>query len=193
MRTRGKIITSIVLLSIAALMWWLAGEQKSKVVRENPDLLFGRAWIDAPSQRSHATQDPSKVKKTDFVHAFVVVDSVLSQPDQARASSPGTTGQARRSVPVGVFQRASMYRFEAERFDCQRNKQELSLVFPQSGNQARMRYRIEPCNDRPPFDLCLLLDNNPWGGPKKYYAERNPTQRSARIRRRLQSLLPAGK
>ena len=73
---------------------------------------------------------------------------------------------------VGVFQRASAYDFHFERFDYKRDGQNLELTFPQSGKKASVTYTVTACNVHPPYDLCLDLSENPWGGPKRYFAKR---------------------
>jgi hypothetical protein len=72
-------------------------------------------------------------------------------------------------VPLGVFQKASSYRLELELFEFSRSPEEVRLYFPQSETREVMHYRIKHCDDLPPFDLCLDLDRNPWGGPRRYY------------------------
>ena len=93
------------------------------------------------------------------------------------------------AVPLGVFQRASAYRLELERFDHQVEGNRIALHFPQSGKRAKVTFRITSCNDVPDFDLCLTLDNKLWGGPLRYYGQRNPDRRrkalTARLRARL--------
>jgi hypothetical protein len=73
---------------------------------------------------------------------------------------------------VGLFLRSSQYDFHFERFDYKRDGQALKLTFPQSGKQAEVTFTVSACNTLPPFDLCLDLSTNPWGGPKRYYAKR---------------------
>ena len=84
-------------------------------------------------------------KPTDYVHGFFV---------------------ARRGV--SLFSRASQYdfRFELETYKREGNK--LSLTFPQTGRKVDVTYTVKECSDLPPFDLCLDLSDNPWGGPKRY-------------------------
>lgn len=103
--------------------------------------------------------DSVQKQETDFVHAFVVVTK----------------------LPIGLFQKASQYRIEAERFDYQHKKgaPRLAVHFPQTGKEAVVRYRVRPCNDLPPHDLCLEFDGeNPWGGPRRYYGLLEPKRAS---------------
>jgi hypothetical protein len=83
---------------------------------------------------------------------------------------------------VGVFQRASAYDFHFERFDYKRDGQKLQVSFPQSGKKAEITYTVTACNTHPPYDLCLDLSENPWGGPKRYYATRQQDDDDAALR-----------
>lgn len=73
------------------------------------------------------------------------------------------------SQPFGLFQRSSAFDFHIELFQYDRDGNKLKLTFPQSEKQAKISYAIKSCDDMPPFDLCLTLSANPWGGPVKYY------------------------
>jgi hypothetical protein len=73
---------------------------------------------------------------------------------------------------IGLFQRSSAYDFHFERVDYKRNGQSMKLTFPQTGKEDEVTFTVTACNSLPPFDLCLDLSGNPWGGPKRYYAKR---------------------
>jgi hypothetical protein len=73
-------------------------------------------------------------------------------------------------APIGVFQKASAYQATIELFEYKRRDAGLAVHFPQSGKKRQTRFRIHECKDLPPFDLCLDLADNPWGGPRRYYA-----------------------
>jgi hypothetical protein len=75
-------------------------------------------------------------------------------------------------APVGIFQRASAFEARLELFRYQRQGNTMRLRFPQSGRGAELSYRITACDELPPFDLCLDVSKNPWGGPKRYYGMR---------------------
>jgi hypothetical protein len=72
----------------------------------------------------------------------------------------------------GVFLRGSAYRLELEVFKYRASGRNVKLRFPQTGKRADIRYRIEECDELPPYDLCLTLDKNPWGKARRFYAER---------------------
>jgi len=111
--------------------------------------------------------DSAPVKDTDYIHALVMITR----------------------LPIGLVQRASSYRFVAERFDYRRRDKRVELTFPQSGKQSRFTYRIWACDDLPPYDLCLELSSNPWEtGPRRYYGMREQsraTKQHLELRRRL--------
>jgi hypothetical protein len=73
---------------------------------------------------------------------------------------------------IGIFQRSSSYDFHFERFDYERSGKTLKLTFPQTGKKAEVTFTVTACSTLPPFDLCLDLSDNPWGGPKRYYGMR---------------------
>ena len=50
------------------------------------------------------------------------------------------------------------------------------MHFPQSDKNREVNFRISQCDDLPPFDLCLDLSENPWGGPRRYYGLADPDQ-----------------
>jgi hypothetical protein len=89
-------------------------------------------------------------KPTEYVHAAIFIES----------------------AKVGVFQRASAYDYRGELFEMKRDKENVSVVFPQSGRATQFSFTVKTCSDRKPFDLCLDLTANPWGGPRRYYGFR---------------------
>jgi hypothetical protein len=72
-------------------------------------------------------------------------------------------------APLGVFQKGSAYQATLEVFEYRVEDGRIELRFPQSDKKATVRYRARACSDQPPFDLCLELSKNPWGGPTRYY------------------------
>jgi hypothetical protein len=76
-------------------------------------------------------------------------------------------------VPLGVFQKASAYHMTLEIFEFHRDGAKVRLRFPQTDTNKKFGYTIRTCNELPPFDLCLDLNKNPWGGPKRYYGLRD--------------------
>jgi hypothetical protein len=91
-------------------------------------------------------------KLTDYVHAAVFV------------------GQAN----LGVFERASSYDVRFEFFDMTRDAKSIRATFPQSGRSASFKYSVRTCSELKPFDLCLDVSPNPWGGPRRYYGFSKP-------------------
>lgn len=74
---------------------------------------------------------------------------------------------------LGLFQRASAYDFHIELFRHDQKGNKLEMAFPQSEKTAKITFSIKGCDDMPPFDLCLTLSENPWGGPKTYHGFRD--------------------
>lgn len=92
-----------------------------------------------------------------------------------------------RGQDFGFFSRSSMFRFEEELFEFELNNGSLELHFPQTGQTSTVPFEISDCNDLPPYDLCLDLEHNPWGGPRRYYSIQNDGDDEGRAR--LQQLL----
>lgn len=92
---------------------------------------------------------------------------------------------------LGMFQRASAFDYHIELFRHDQKGNKLDLSFPQTERTAKITFTIKGCEDLPPFDLCLTLSDNPWGGPKTYHGFRDagdeekalPGQRRAMIAR----------
>ena len=81
----------------------------------------------------------------------------------------------------GLFERASSYDLRMELADVSRKDDKLRVFFPQSGKDTTVTVKVKSCNDLPPFDLCLDLSDNPWGGPKRYYGFTNPEDEAAQL------------
>lgn len=125
---------------------------------------------DAPDSRSAAAraEDPSLVldrlwldskpeRYTDYTHLFFVISA----------------------APFGVFQQSSAYRSVAELTEYKRKGDRLLMHFPQTDKKHEVSFRISQCDELPPFDLCLDLSQNPWGGPRRYYGLADPDQEQA--------------
>ena len=91
---------------------------------------------------------------------------------------------------LGLFQRSSTYDFHFERFDYRRDGQALKLTFPQTGKTAEITFTVTACQTLPPFDLCLDLSDNPWGGPKRFFGKRQQDDDDAALRG-MRAHLPA--
>ena len=122
---------------------------------------LGWRWIGGASNDEGAAEDPSLLfyrswvekkpeKYVDYVHGMWL----------------GSYS------PMGFFDRGSDYDFHTERFDYKRDRNKLKIVFPQTGRTEEFTYEVKACDATPPFDLCLDLSKNPWGGPERYYGFR---------------------
>jgi hypothetical protein len=76
-------------------------------------------------------------------------------------------------APLGLVHQGSAYDFRTQLFDWRRERDTLDLMMLQSEKRMKLRVHVDACSDQPPFDLCLTLSANPWGGPKKLYGMRN--------------------
>jgi hypothetical protein len=74
----------------------------------------------------------------------------------------------------GLFERASAYDVRIEFFDMTRDGKSIRLTFPQTRREAKFDFSVRDCSDHKPFDLCLSISSNPWGGPKEYYGFSRP-------------------
>jgi hypothetical protein len=134
-------------------------------------VLIWRWWAgDRPGSAEAQAEDPrlaigrvwidSKPDKlTDYVHAVLLVDG----------------------APVGLFQKASAYDVHLELFDYRRDGKTLDLEFLQTQKRHKIGYKVTRCDDLPPFDLCLTLSKNPWGGPKRYHGLRDQQAEAAAL------------
>lgn len=77
---------------------------------------------------------------------------------------------------LGAFHRGSQWEGRYELFELKRDKGTIRLRFPQSGRATQLSFTVKTCKDRRPFDLCLDLSANPWGGPRRYYGFSNPDE-----------------
>ena len=116
--------------------------------------------------------DSQPEKYTDSVHLFFMIDAAR----------------------IGAFQETSQYRGRYELFDYKRSGAKADLVFPQDGRAESLEYTITECTDLHPYDLCLDLKANPWGGPTRYYGMRDDDSSSEvrSMRHRMEALLRAG-
>lgn len=58
---------------------------------------------------------------------------------------------------IGIYQRGSAYRASFELFEFERQGHAVSMTFLHDQEQASTDFRIEECDEQPPFDLCLTL------------------------------------
>jgi hypothetical protein len=131
-------------LALSGLIYVLVGSSED---RSTPPDTAGDA--DLIADRLWVDSKPERY--TDYVNALVVIED----------------------VPLGLFQKASAYHMVLEVFEYKRAGNRVALEFPQSNTKRRFRYTITSCDDLPPFDLCLTVSENPWGGPKRYYSTRD--------------------
>ena len=153
-RSSGR-FALVALLAIAVAGAWYVRRNRSHR-SDGPDSRSGAA---------HRTEDPSLVldrlwldskpeKYTDYTHIFFVISA----------------------APFGIFQQSSAYRSVAELTEYKRKGDRLFMHFPQSDKNREVTFRISQCDELPPFDLCLDLSENPWGGPRRYYGLADPDQ-----------------
>jgi hypothetical protein len=128
-------------------------------------------WTLGGSDGSHQGEDPS-----------LLVDRVWVDGQPEQLTDYVQASYFADEQPVGVFQKASAYDMRLELFTWKRDDRTISLTFPQSGKAAKLRFSIERCDDLPPFDLCLTLSDNPWGGPKRYHGMREQEDEGAKLR-----------
>jgi hypothetical protein len=82
---------------------------------------------------------------------------------------------------LALFDRASSYEVRFEIAELTRDGEKVRIFFPQTSRDTRATFRVTSCNSLPPFDLCLDLSDNPWGGPKRYYGFTNPEDERASL------------
>ena len=68
---------------------------------------------------------------------------------------------------LAVREEGSYWRSTTEYFDLERRGAVLDLTSLHDGKKSSPTFRIEHCDEKPPFDLCLLLEGGE--GPRKLY------------------------
>lgn len=131
--------------------------------------------------------------------AYVGIRQIGGDPGSARDEPPGTLFNrvwfekmpeqpqdyvhgmfALDQQPYGIFQRSSSFDYHIELFEYGQEKDKLKVTFPQTEKKGAFTFAIKGC-DVPPFDLCLTLSDNPWGGPTKFYGFRDEEEESAKL------------
>ena len=74
---------------------------------------------------------------------------------------------------LGIFQEASQYAGRFELFEYRRQGAKVELKFPQDGRAGGIEFTVSECSELHPYDLCLDMKENPWGGPTRYYGMRD--------------------
>jgi hypothetical protein len=69
---------------------------------------------------------------------------------------------------LGVYQEGSAYRSASDVFDFERQGETIELAFLHDRQKAQLRFQVTPCDEQPPFNLCLDLAGSP-RGPRRYY------------------------
>jgi len=69
---------------------------------------------------------------------------------------------------VGVYQRGSAYRASFDVFAFERDGESLEMTFLQDEENSSTRFQVSACDERPPFDLCLVIER-PARGAHRYY------------------------
>ena len=69
---------------------------------------------------------------------------------------------------IGIYEEGSSYRYAVDVFELERQNDKLTITFLQDGKKTETTFKITPCNEKSPFDLCLDLADSP-RGPKRYY------------------------
>ncbi|MCC6557569.1 MAG: hypothetical protein IT372_31845 [Polyangiaceae bacterium] len=81
---------------------------------------------------------------------------------------------------VGLFESGSAYRSSFDVFDFERQGDKVSMTFLHDRKTAETKFTVRACDDRPPFDLCLDLQDSP-RGPRTYYGFGSDDEMARRI------------
>ena len=153
MKKRSGLVVLIVLL-VVAIWWWRRGadDHGGQVADGVTD-----GGEDAGLFLDRVWIDSKPEKYTDYAHVMFALGG----------------------APIGIFQKGSAYRITAELYEYRRTGNRLTVHFPQTGVKRQVSYRVRRCEDLSPFDLCLDLSENPWGGPRRYYGLSDPDEERA--------------
>lgn len=80
----------------------------------------------------------------------------------------------------GFFRQGSGFRFLVDVVGYERKGDRLSLTVLEDKKKKETRYTIRPCDEKPPFDLCLTFENAPLG-PSKLYGFKDSEQTARRL------------
>lgn len=69
---------------------------------------------------------------------------------------------------IGIYEEGSSFKFTVELFEFERTGNKIDMTFFQDKARVETRFRVEPCDEKPPFDACLRLDASP-RGPATFY------------------------
>ncbi|EYF08267.1 hypothetical protein [Chondromyces apiculatus] len=69
---------------------------------------------------------------------------------------------------IGITEKGSSYRYAVDVFEFERQGDKVSLKFLHDKKAAETKFTVSACDEKPPFDLCLDLENSPFG-QKRYY------------------------
>jgi hypothetical protein len=69
---------------------------------------------------------------------------------------------------IGIHETGSYFRSSFDFFEFERQGDKLSMTYLQDRKTAETRFKIAPCDEKPPFDLCLDLTTS-LGGRTRYY------------------------
>lgn len=145
--------------------------------------IVGYRWLSAPAAESPL--DPALVADRVWVEAEP--ESLRQLVHRAFLVS---------SVRLGIFDHSSFYAGRHEIFEWKRAGDRLRMVFPQDRRKAEIQFAVTRCDDLFPYDLCLDLRENPWGGPQRFYGMEDPddgTDEAKRTRARLRAILPGAR
>lgn len=70
---------------------------------------------------------------------------------------------------LGLHEEGAAYKFSIEFFEFERFGKRLETKFLDSGEKKEVKFKVERCDELPPFDACLRIED-PFRGPKTYYS-----------------------
>ena len=68
----------------------------------------------------------------------------------------------------GLYEEGSAYRASIDFFEFERQGDSVWIKFKQDGKTAQSKFKIQGCDEKSPFDLCLDMPDTP-RGPKRFY------------------------
>jgi hypothetical protein len=80
----------------------------------------------------------------------------------------------------GFYRQGSGFRFQVDVVGYERKGDQLRVTLLEDHKKKETRYSIRPCDEKPPFDLCLTFDSAPLG-PTKFYGFSDSEQTARRL------------
>ena len=138
----------------------------TRLVRQRPTLALGplalTAALGGGLWHHHTTTEAARPVDPGLLLNRVWFDRLPEQPTQEFVRWAFLDGG------YGFQGQGSSFRFNVDIVEFDRQSDKLKVTFLQDQKTVSTRFKIERCDDKPPFDGCLTFEQSP-GGAKTFY------------------------